>query len=145
MNTTLLCASVLLLLAACGAKGTDTINPGAGKPPVSATEGHGTPHALGSLTIGAHTFQVTQLGDITPGNEGAIELAFPTDKPVPSSARLWVGIESGEGSMKQKCGKEGEHGLHCHIDVPKMLPTGSKLWIEIEANGQTQRGSVAWK
>lgn len=145
MKTTLLSVCVLSLFAACGTKGSEVIAPGGGKQPPAASEGHGAPTELGSLTIGAHTFRVIQLGAITAGKEGAIELAFPADKPVPSTVRLWVGIESGEGSVKQPCGKEGEHGLHGHVEVPKTFPAGSKLWIEIEANGQALRGSIAWQ
>lgn len=146
MNTPLLSTCILFLLAACGSKGSEVIAPPPGKPPVAVeAEDHGVPKALGSMTIGAHTFAVTQFGDITPGKESAVEMDFPDGKPVPSTVRAWIGIESGEGSLKQRCGKEGDHGLHGHIEVPKTLPVGSKLWIEIEENGKTQSASVAWK
>jgi hypothetical protein len=145
MKTTLLPLCALFLFGAC-TKHDSTAAPGGTKPTAaSGGEEHGTPHPLGSLTIGAHTFALTQFGDITPGKEGAIELAFPADKPVPSTVRVWVGIETAEGSVRQRCGKEGEHGLHGHVEVPKALPTGSKIWIEIEENGKTQSASVAWK
>jgi hypothetical protein len=29
--------------------------------------------------------------------------------------------------------------------VPKALPAGNRIWIEIEANGQTQRASAAFR
>lgn len=146
MKTTLLPLCVLFLFGAC-TKNTDTPAPAGGtKPaPVADPGDHGVAKDLGSLTIGAHTFTVTQFGDVTPGKEGAIELGFPAGKPLPAIVRVWVGVESGEGSLKQKCGKEGDHGLHGHVDVPKTLPAGSKIWIEVDENGKTQSASVAWK
>lgn len=146
MKTLPLLFVCLLPFAACGK--TDPSTPTT--PPKSGTaepmdHGHGEEKPLGTLTIGAHTFQLLQLGDVAAGKEAVFELALAKDKPVPALVRGWVGVESGEGSMKARFGKEGDHGLHAHLEVPKALPAGSKLWIEIEENGKTERGSSAWK
>lgn len=132
-------------LAACGGSDTKSGAPQQPAPSAPMDHGHGEEKPLGSLTIGAHTFQLLQLGDVAAGKEAVFELALAKDKPVPALVRGWVGVESGEGSMKARFGKEGDHGLHAHLEVPKALPAGSKLWIEIEENGKTERGSSAWK
>lgn len=122
--------------------GTPSGKPAGGTPTMGD---HGEEHPLGNLTIGAHTFELVQDGPIEAGHEGAIDLRFPAGKTLPGTVRAWVGIESAQGSMKAKLGKEGEHALHGHVEVPKPLPAGSRIWVEIEENGQTQRGSAAWK
>lgn len=152
MKTRLLLLSfaVVTTLAACGhTETTQIVPPKAGGTTSGTTTGHGDEHgaplALGKLTIGAHTFEVVQLGKMEAGKEGVVELHFPADKPVPGTVRAWLGDEGGEGARKQRFGKEGEHGLHAHLDVRKDLTTQHKLWIEIEENGATTRGSVAWQ
>lgn len=106
---------------------------------------HGAEHPLGAMTIGAHTFQLVQLGDVVAGKEAVFELGFAPDKKMPGTVRGWVGVESGEGSMKARFDKEGDRGLHAHLQVPPTLPAGSRLWIEIEEHGKTTIGSAAWK
>jgi len=147
---TLLSLAALALLPACGRTETQQITPPtAGGGATGAATGHGDEHGapvpLGKLTIGAHTFEVVQLGKFVAGKQGVVELHFPTDKPVPGTARAWLGDEAGEGARKQRFGKEGEHGLHAHLDVRADLTAQHKLWIEIEENGATARGSVAWQ
>lgn len=136
-------------LTACGGHGHDhgTPAPAAGNPANAAApkaDDHGARHELGTLTVGAHTFTVAQEGAIEAGKEAAVELAVEKGKPLPSTVRVWIGVESGEGSMKQKCDKEGDH-LHGHALAPKTIPAGAKIWIEVDENGASQRGSVAWK
>jgi hypothetical protein len=135
----------LLPFGACTKK-TDVLVPGPANP-APVDHGHGTAHDLGSMTIGAHTFQLVQEGAVEPGNETALTLTFAKDKPLPGTVRAWIGVESGEGSKKEKVGKDSDapNGLHGHVDAPKPIPAGSKIWIEIEENGKTERQSVAWK
>lgn len=147
MKTPLLLSfAVVALLAACG-KSESTMNtpPTAGGTASGHGESHGAPIALGKLTVGAHTFDVVQLGKLEAGKEGVVELHFPADKAVPGTVRAWLGDEAGEGARKQRFGKEGEHGLHAHLEVRKDLAAQHKLWIEIEENGANVRGSVAWQ
>ena len=136
--------SLLVLLAACGHDGpAPTAAPGPSAP-AAPMEAHGTPHPLGELTLGAHTFQVIQEGPVTAGKEAALDLEFPVGKPLPGTVRAWIGVESGQGSMKGRLTKETERIVHGHIEVPDPMPAGSKCWIEIEENGATVRGSVAF-
>lgn len=120
------------------------------KPPVNAgaatvDHGHGDERPLGDLTVGTHTFQVVQLGKVEPGKEGMFDLVFPAGKPVPGIVRVWIGTESGVGSMKAKLGKEGDRAMHGHVLVPKPLPDGAKVWIEIEDGSSAARGSLPWQ
>lgn len=141
----LLCA--LAPFAACSKTDDPKTTPPANTPPANTPaapaddHGHGTPKPLGSMTIGAHTFEVVQLGDVKAGEEVPVELKFAAGKPLPATARAWIGVQSGEGSVKQKLDKD----LHGHVDVPAKLPADSKLWIEIEDGGKTEAKSVAWK
>lgn len=138
----LICA--VLPFAACSKHEATGTPPHSDKP---MDHGHGAEQALGSLTIGAHTFNVAQFGDVKAGAEAAFEVSFPKDKPIPATIRGWVGVESGEGSMKGVFGKEDNEPLarHGHVDVPKTIPAGAKLWIEIEEGGKPARGSIAYK
>jgi hypothetical protein len=142
----LLSFALVAVLPACGrTETTQVAPPKAGGTASPSGDEHGDPIALGKMTIGAHTFDVVQLGKMEAGKEGVVELHFAADKPLPATARAWVGDESGEGARKQRFGKEGDHGLHAHLDVRKDLTAQHKLWIEIEENGATARGSVAWQ
>ena len=143
---TALSFALVALLPACGrTETTQVAPPKAGDQKSDGGEAHGAPIALGKLTVGAHTFDVVQLGKMEAGKEGVVELHFAADKPVPATVRAWLGDEAGEGARKQRFGKEGDHGLHAHLDVRKDLTAQHKLWIEIEENGTTARGSVAWQ
>jgi hypothetical protein len=112
----------------------------------AAPAGHGSGDEimLGSVTVGAHTFEVTHTG-IAAGKEAHIDLTFAAGKPRPGTVRGWVGIESATGSMKGKFTNEGENGMHGHITPPSPMPAGSKLWLEVEENGKTTTGSIALK
>lgn len=145
--------SLLLVLltpfVACN-KADATATP-AGKPapvaePLEAgAHAHGDEKPIGPMAIGAYQFTVVQLGDVKAGAEAVFELEFAKDAKVPSIARAWLGVESGQGSMKARFGKEGDHGLHAHVQAPATLPADAKLWIEVEADGKTERAATAWK
>ncbi len=146
--TLLICA--VLPLAACTKTDdpkTPPANTGTNTGAGAATDdhGHGPRKPLGAMTIGAHTFDVVQLGDVAAGKQAVVELEFAAGKPLPATARGWIGAESGQGSVKAPFDKEGEHGMHAHLEVPKTLPAGSALWIELEDGGKTEAKSVAWK
>lgn len=135
-----------LCLAACGGEATTPSGtPPAGGAVTTAQAEHGDPRPLGELTVAGHTFTVTQFGDMTPGHEGAIDLEWPAGKQRPDTVRAWIGVESGEGSMKSRLAKEGDRVVHGHVDVPKTLAAGSRLWIEIEDGDQKGRAAVAYR
>lgn len=131
------------LFAACGHE--EVHKPGAGdKAAGQGDAGHGALESLGSIQLGGMTVEAFQEGKF--GAEVGVELTFPQGKPLPSAVRAWVGVESAAGSMKAKLGKEGDHGLHGHLEVPKPLPEGSKIWFEAEGvDGVTTKASIAFK
>jgi hypothetical protein len=106
--------------------------------------GHGEEASLGSVTIAGFTVKVTQQGKVEAGKDAAFAFDVSgADKP--SAVRAWIGTQDGAGSTKAKADAE-EHGFHAHVEAPKPLPAGSKLWIEIEdSKGVKTSGSVDLK
>jgi hypothetical protein len=47
--------------------------------------------------------------------------------------------------VKAKLTKSGESAMHQHVEVPKALPSGAKLWIEVETGSGPVRGSIDFK
>ena len=99
---------------------------------------------LGKLKIGGHTVQVTQVGDVKPGEEAVFVIVLVDGAGKPKAIRGWVGVESGERSIKSRAEEEGkEH--HLHHEVSKPIPPKSKLWLEVETASGKQKGSFAYK
>lgn len=99
--------------------------------PGAPTDSHAGPkHDLGAAQVGAFEVAVTQVGDVTPG-EGATFEIRPTGADEITAVRAWVGVESGQGSVKVKAPKRGDF-YDADLEVPAQLPEGSKAWVEIE-------------
>jgi hypothetical protein len=153
MKSSLSClwlSSYLCLVVGCSkpAPG-DPATAGAGTkspstPHPTAMNDHGEPHVLTKMDLAGLAFEVVQEGPIVAGKEGAVDVVFAAGTKLPAVARVWLGTESGEGSRKQKLGKEGDRTLHGHIDVPDPIPAGSKLWLEFEVDGKPLRISTDW-
>jgi len=132
------------LFCACGA---DQHAPGTS--PATATGSapmgdHGEPHVLGSVTLAGHTVEVVQEGEVVAGKEAAFDLRFgKSDQPLPT-ARVWIGVQSGTGSMKARLTKESAFVLHGHVEVPDPIPEGAMVWVEIEDAGTKLQNSFAW-
>lgn len=107
--------------------------------------GHEAMVELGSIQLDGRAVGVAQEGAIEAGKEVGVELTFAKGTPVPGTVRAWVGVESAAGSMKAKLGKEGDNGLHGHLEVPKPLPAGSMFWFEVEAAGGATKTSIAFR
>jgi hypothetical protein len=103
---------------------------------------HGDPHELGKLTLGNYTFVVTRFGDLVPGDESDFDLEFAEGTVRPPALRAWAGLESAIGSMKTRFENEGDRVMHGHVEVPKPLPDGARLWIAIEDSNGKYRGSL---
>lgn len=99
--------------------------------------GHGDElHELGSVTVNGSTLSVT-VGHIEAGSEVDVELAR-TAGTVPAEIRVWVGPESGIGSMKVKADAHGDH-FHAHVELPEELSADAQLWIQVaSAAGVTE-------
>lgn len=153
MNPNICIAFVLsAALAACG-KDTPAHPPGAHVHPDGTVHkdepkghaGHGEEVALGQVKLGDYTVDVKQAGKVEAGKEAAFELAFPKGRALPGTVRAWIGVESAQGSLKAKCDKEGDAGMHGHVEAPKPIPAGSMLWLEVETPAGTSKTSIAFR
>ena len=99
---------------------------------------------LGKKEIGGYTVQVAQVGDVKAGEEAVFVITLSGGSGKPKAIRGWVGIESGERSIKSKAEDEGKE-FHLHHEVSKPIPPKSKLWIEVETASGKQKGSFAYK
>lgn len=104
---------------------------------------HGVSTALGSIALGGVQVAVWREGAVEPGKELGVDLAFPAGAALPPAVRAWVGVEAGTGSRKAKLEKETETVLHGHVEVPKPLPEGSALWIEVDTAAGAARSSLS--
>jgi hypothetical protein len=97
-----------------------------------SAHGHEGAHSdLGTTTVSGMKITALQIGKVEAGKEGIFEVEFDKGTPAPKAVRLWVGVASGEGSTKAKADKEGSV-YEAHTEVPKSLPAGSALWVEIQ-------------
>ena len=62
-----------------------------------------------------------------------------------TTARGWIGVASGKGSMKSLWELDGETHLHGHVEVPATIPDGAMLWIDLEVDGATETVSIAYR
>ena len=99
---------------------------------------------LGSKKVGSFNVQVTQVGDVKSGEE-TILIIKPKGDGEPKAVRAWIGVESGQGSIKTKAEEEKEGEWHAHHKVSKPLPAKSKLWVELETAAGKQRASFDYK
>jgi hypothetical protein len=104
---------------------------------------HGAGTDLGTITIGSFTLKVSQEHAIEEGKDAGFEIAVSGGKP--SAIRAWIGTEDAKGSVKGKAVTEGD-GFDAHVETPKPIPAGSRLWLEVEsADGKKATGSIAYK
>jgi hypothetical protein len=105
-----------------------------------AAAGHGVAVIqLGTSTIGGFDVKATRdEGQIVAGKDAPIDVtvtpaAGSTAKA--TAVRFWIGTEDGKGSVKAKADIENPaepNRWHTHAEIPNPMPTGSKLWVEIE-------------
>ena len=96
-------------------------------------EGHGETVELGEQKAGDFNVKASRDGDVKAGAELPVDI-WITGGPKVSAVRFWVGTEDAKGSMKAKAEIEKDN-WHTHGEVPSPMPEGSKLWIEIDAEG----------
>ncbi|MBT8484480.1 MAG: hypothetical protein KJO43_02805 [Phycisphaerae bacterium] len=102
---------------------------------------HGAERGLGSVTIGGATLEVTISGAIEPNGEVHADIV-QTGGATPAVVRLWIGEESGAGSLKSKADGHDNH-FHGHAEVPSQIPAAAALWIEVEsASGERTSASL---
>ena len=128
-------------LTGCKDESGTTAVPGPGGPaaPPSAATAPAThveaahPNAveLGEQTVAKWRLKAKQDEPVKPGGDGAFDVTITGDGK-PKAVRFWVGVQSGEGSVKAKAEEETPGNWHTHAEVPDPLPPGSKFWVEVE-------------
>jgi hypothetical protein len=113
-----------------------------------ADHAHGTPaagtHDLGTVTVAEYALKVTQTSPVTAGKEADFALTLAGGTGEPKAIRLWIGVESAEGSTKVRTHKHGSK-MEAHVEVPNPIPAGAKLWIEVETTEGRKAAAVAFK
>jgi acetamidase/formamidase len=141
-------ALVCFCLAACGGSEQPAPTPTPAQPAAAASgmgdHKHEIEQPLGKMKVGEHEVAVMLLSKIEPGKQVDVDLEFPAGAKLPAVVRGWIGVESGEGSRKAKFHTEGATGMHGHCDVPKTIPAGSKVWVEVEVDGKTTTAGFAY-
>lgn len=121
-----------------------SVEPGHNHKPGSGhkDEDHAGPKSdLGKKTIAGYDVAVTQQGEIKPGDEVVFVMKVSGGTGEPKAVRAWVGVESGQGSIKTKAEEEKEGEWHAHHTVSKPLPSNAKLWVEVESASGKKRES----
>jgi ABC-type Zn2+ transport system substrate-binding protein/surface adhesin len=95
---------------------------------------HGPTVQLGEQAAGGFTIKASRDGGITPGSDAPIDVWVTGGSAKVVAVRFWLGSEDAKGSVKAKAELEKDN-WHTHVEVPKPLPAGSKLWVEVEAEG----------
>lgn len=106
---------------------------------------HGDTMPLGAIKLGGITVQVGQeKGPVEPGKDVGIDVTFEKGKPLPATVRGWLGTEDAKGSTKAKLSVDRDTTMHAHLEVPKPIPSGAKIWVEIDG-ASPARGSIDFK
>ena len=98
--------------------------------------GHGGNTDLGTVAIGGSELSVSMSGSVEPNSQLHVDVTH-AGGPMPVEIRLWVGVKSGEGSLKSKADGNGGH-WHGHVECPKSIDAEAKLWIEAESTDGTR-------
>ena len=95
---------------------------------------------LGEKKLGGYTVKAAQFGEVKAGEEAVFVVTLSGGSAKPKAVRGWVGVESGERSIKTKAEDEGSE-YHLHHQVSKPLPKRSKLWLEVDTTTGKQKVS----
>lgn len=94
---------------------------------------------LGSATIGAFDANATRdEGAIVAGKDAPIDVTITPSAGATvtvSAVRFWIGTQDAKGSVKAKADIEdpkSPNRWHTHAEIPNPIPTGAKIWVEIE-------------
>lgn len=97
---------------------------------------------LGTATIGAFEVRAGRdEGQIIPGKDAPIDATVTPAAGASvkvTAVRFWIGTQDAKGSVKARAEIEGPRDAnhwHAHAEIPSPLSDGSKLWVEIEADG----------
>jgi hypothetical protein len=104
--------------------------------PASPEHAQGHPHKLGRKPIAGYTVSVILLGEIEPGGHVDFDIKLIDAKNDPKALRVWIGTQDAKGSEKA-LGKKGKATYTGEVNVPKPLPEGAQMWVELETDAGT--------
>ncbi len=94
---------------------------------------HGATTQLGEQAAGGFTMKASRDGEVKPGEDAAIDVWVSGGTAKITAVRFWIGTQDAKGSVKAKAELEKDN-WHTHVEIPKPLPDGSKLWVEVETD-----------
>jgi len=98
--------------------------------------------SLGTIAIAGTELEIRSGRAAEPGADLNIDIVH-AGGPMPAAVRLWIGGESGVGSLKTKADSHGDH-YHGQSSAPETMDASTALWIEVEtAEGERVAESVA--
>ncbi len=104
---------------------------GAGGHDRKSGDDHGATTQLGERAAGGFTIRASRDGGIKPGGEAPIDVWVTGGSGRIAAVRFWIGAEDAKGSVKARASLEKDN-WHTHVEVPRPLPDGSRLWVEVE-------------
>jgi len=91
---------------------------------------------LGSAKLGEFNVRAARdKAELKPGGDAPIDVWIDggVGKEV-TAVRLWIGTQDAKGSIRAKA--DIENGKwHTHVEIPSPIPTGGRLWVELEESG----------
>jgi len=115
------------------------------QPAAAAPAGHGSETDLGTLAVAGREFQVTRLGELVAGQEGAFALlpqGISKDELSKLNLYLWVEDRSGEQlSAPAKGSLEGE-SLHFHVTPKQSDDPPVRLVLRLRGEGLDERAGL---
>jgi len=158
---TIFSALVFLTCIGCGGEDVSKTTPTATAKPVTSTPSivDSTPTTptdkpsivnnnnqqyVNTVTLAGITLQVTVKGVIAP--KAMIDISLlQTAGGSASAIRVWVGDESGVGSLKIKTHSHGASS-HAQAQAPATLPANSAVWVEVQTpSGGKESGKIVPK
>jgi len=102
----------------------------------------GEKQKLGRQKIGDYTVSVIMVGDIHDDKEIDFDVKLVDAKAEPKALRIWIGSEDGKGSEKATLTKK-KTTFGAKAKVPSPLPETPRVWVEVETDSGTTKGSYA--
>ena len=100
-----------------------------------------TSRTVNTVTLAGVTLNITIQGSLAPNAVLDVSLVQTAGRPA-TAFRVWIGDESGVGSIKTKTHSHG-NSSHVHARAPATLPANCAVWIEVQnAEGERESGSV---
>ena len=151
---TIFSALVFLTCIGCGSEdvskttSTAPAKPATSTPAIPAAEpsivNNNNQQYVNTVTLAGITLQVTVQGVIVPKAMIDVRL-LQTAGGSASAIRVWVGDESGVGSVKIKTHSHGASS-HAQAQAPTTLPANSAVWVEVQTpSGAKESGKIVPK